>query len=600
MKKQLMNFLKILQYSLSSSKLLTGLLILANILLGLLSTVQIWLIGQIAETFGVCFRTLERLSVCLPYILGLFTLLFAQKLFFTVIPYGRTMLYTRVKQKMTQALFAAVDRISPVWQEQNEQQSRFERAIDFINRNFELSFHSVLTLISSFTSMVSVLLILSRYSIVFPLVAIATSVPVVFIRLKQDKAMHTMYRQQYSSNQLCAYYLNSLTTKDSLIELKIFDAESLFLDRHQAIAKNNVQQRTHYFIRHALHGNLLESLLFLAGNMILVGYALFLLFKLPELYSIGMLSVVISGAMSAQEEVIGFAFNGKYIVEASIYGEDFWDLIHETTDSIKSEKLVSSLRTLELKDVSFHYPNSETNQLDSINITLHAGETIGVVGENGSGKSTLSKVLLGIYAPCAGEIRVDGADVSLSGFAFDRVSAVFQDFIRYKLTVRENIWFSVPERIDDSIQICHAAQEADADQFIEQLPLRYDTPIGDLLEHSVELSGGEWQKLAVARSFYAKGALLVLDEPNANMDVLTEATIYRQYYKHIRGSDHIGILISHRLGSTRFCDRILVMKDGKIVQDGSFNKLMEQDGLYKTMYEAQSRWYQGEDNQNTQ
>lgn len=597
MKKQVAIFGKVLQYSFSSSKMPAVLLIVANILLGLLSAVQVWLIGQIVGALGTVNRAAGspggNLSACLPYLLGLFALLLLQKFLFSAIPYGRTRLYARVKEKMTRDLFEAVNRDAPVYQELNDQQIRYGRAGDFINSKFEMSFQSILTLISGFTSMMSVLFLLGKYHLLFPLVAVATSLPVVFIRLKQDKAMHAMYKEQYPANQLGAYYLNALTTRDSLIELQIFGAESLFLDRYQAIAKNNIRQRTGYFIRHALHGNMLEALSILAGNIFLIGYGLYLLFNWPGVYTLDMLSVIITGVMSAQEDVIGFAFNGKYIAQAVMYGEDFWDLIDNVPDGEETTTKTSAPRhTLELRNVSFHYPNCKDNRLKEINLTLRPGETIGVVGENGSGKSTLSKVLLGLYTPCEGEIRVDGAAVPPSGLPFDHVGSVFQDYVCYELTAGENIWFSLPDQAQDAGEIQRAAREADAHDFIGQLPLGYDTPVGSLLENSVRLSGGQWQRLAVARGFYARGSLLILDEPNASMDVMTEAAIYRQYYEQIRKSGLIGILISHRLGSTRFCDRILVLKDGRIVQDGTFDELIEQEGLYRTMYQAQSQWYQ--------
>lgn len=425
MKKHITIFLKTLQYSLSSGKMLTAVLIIANVLLGLFSTIHVWVLGQIAGTLEITAGTEAHingyLSACLPYLFGLFFLLLFQKFLFSIIPYERTRLFSQVKKKMTMDYLDAVNRVPPVQQETNDYQFRFGRAVDFINGHFSSSFQSILTLISGFASMMSMLILLGRYSLIFPLVSVVTSLPVVFIRLKQDKKMHAMYKEQYPANQLGIYYLNSLTNKDSLIELQIFGAESLFLDRYQTIAKKNIRQRTQYFINHALHGNLQESLLLMIGNVLLVGYALYLFLNRPESYSICMLSVVISGVMSAQEDVIGFAFNGKYIAEAIMYGEDFWDLISKAQKCAEPEKISDPIHSVELKDVSFHYPNSTVNQLDSINITLHAGETVGIVGENGSGKSTLSKVLMGLYAPCKGEIRVNGTTVPLSGFSFERV-----------------------------------------------------------------------------------------------------------------------------------------------------------------------------------
>lgn len=593
MKKPLTTFLKILRYCLSSGKMLTGFLMTANVMLGLLSTVQVLVLGHIVGLLGDGFvpgSTIElRLSSFLPWLLLLLAVILTQKLLMSVIPYGRTLLLTRIKKRMTRDLFQAVNNIPPVRQEINEEQVRFGHAVDFINRNFQASFQSILVLISGFASMLSVLVLLGGYSILFPLVATASSLPVVFIRLKQDKDMHKMYQEQYPSNQLGDYYLHSLTTKDSLIELQIFGAEDLFLDRYQAIMKDNINRRTQYFRCHALHGNIIESLSIFAGNILLVAYALFLLFNYPEKYSISILSIVITGVMSAQEDIIGFAFNGKYIAEATMYGEDFWNLI-QVPQSIP-QKISNPVATVELKDVCFRYPNQEGNQIDKINLNLHAGETVGIVGENGSGKSTLSKILLGLYAPCEGEVLMNGIPVPKAGIASSQVSCVFQDYVRYELSVSENIWFSMPEKTPDNEEIHKAAQDASAAEFIELLPDKYATRVGSLLKHATQLSGGQWQKLAISRSIYANGSLLVLDEPNASMDVMTEAELYKRYYEQIRKENRIGILISHRLGSTRFCERLLVLKDGKIIQDGSFNELIKQDGLYKTLYEAQSQWY---------
>lgn len=591
MKKQLLTFLDILRYCLSSGRLLTVFLFTVNILWAFLNTLQVWLTGQIVRVLTEVLSADTRLTACLPYVAGWIAALLAIRLITAAIPYERSRLYARVQKKMMRDLMEAVNRIPAVCQEGSEEQMRIGRALEFVNRRFDSSFRSMIVLVSGFASMVSVLVLLGGYSLVFPLVSVATSLPIVLIRLKQDQAMYAMYQKQYPANQLGSYFLNSLTTKDSLIELEIFGAKELFLDRYQAITRENIRQRTRYFIQHVLHGNLFESLLILSGNIFLILYALYLLTARPELYQIDMLSVVISGVMSAQEAVIGFAFNGKYIAEATMYGSDFWELIRRKTDTDKAEPADGPHYTLELKDVSFRYPNRENNQLEGINLTLRAGETVGIVGENGSGKSTLSKVILGLYAPLQGEIRVDGILTPPSGPTFDRVSSVFQDYVRYELTAGENIWFGAPHEEPEEENIRRAAGEADADGFIGQLPMGYETPLGSLLPDSVQLSGGQWQKLAVARGFYARGSLLVLDEPNASMDVMTEASVYRQYYEQIRGMGRIGILISHRLGSTRFCDRILVLKDGRIVQDGSFEELIHQDGLYKSMYEAQSQWY---------
>jgi ATP-binding cassette subfamily B protein len=250
--------------------------------------------------------------------------------------------------------------------------------------------------------------------------------------------------------------------------------------------------------------------------------------------------------------------------------------------------------TIRFEAVSFAYPETDRPALEEIEFTLRAGEHVALVGRNGAGKSTLAKLLLGLYRPTRGRIIVDGIDLDEIDPRWWRLqtTAVFQDFVRYELTVRENIGFSDPDRLADVEAIERAAGRGGAAELIAGLPSTYDTTLGRAYdERGQDLSVGQWQKLALARAYMRESAtVLVLDEPTSALDARAEAEVYRSFHKQARGKS--AIFISHRLVSARTADRILLLDAGRIVEQGSHAELMRRAGLYARLYATQAGWYQ--------
>jgi ABC-type multidrug transport system fused ATPase/permease subunit len=213
------------------------------------------------------------------------------------------------------------------------------------------------------------------------------------------------------------------------------------------------------------------------------------------------------------------------------------------------------------------------------------------VGENGAGKTTLARLLLGLYEPTAGRITIGDTDLAeIAPPAWRaRVGAVFQDYVRYALTARENIGFGCLEKLDDDAAIRAAARLSSAAAVIESLPDGYETRLGKEFEGGRDLSQGQWQKLAIARAYFRDAELLVLDEPASALDALAEREVYRQFLAVSEG--RTVLLISHRLGSARLADRILFLENGRIVQQGTHDALLAAGGPYAALYAMQAEWY---------
>jgi len=246
---------------------------------------------------------------------------------------------------------------------------------------------------------------------------------------------------------------------------------------------------------------------------------------------------------------------------------------------------------VEFKNISFRYPNSKRYILKNFNLTIKTGEKIAFVGENGAGKTTLIKLLLRFYDVTEGEITVNGVNIKHINLEkwYVLIGALFQDFIKYQFTFKENIYFGNKKETNNLDLLKEVIKKSGADEFVKDLPSKYDQTVGKMFKDGVDLSGGQWQKLALARTFFKNAPILILDEPTSAIDAKAEYEIF-QHVQELQ-KDKTVIIISHRFSTVRNADRILVLDEGRIIEEGNHEVLMKKKGLYAELFNIQAQGY---------
>lgn len=271
----------------------------------------------------------------------------------------------------------------------------------------------------------------------------------------------------------------------------------------------------------------------------------------------------------------------------------FMELEEECIDNEEYPEQMENIQTLEFKNVFFKYPGTDRYILNGISFTLHKGKHYAIVGKNGSGKSTLTKLMLGLYDINKGEILINGKNLNefKKGQIYSFFSIVYQDFAQYAIKIRDNIGIGNLKEMDNMDKINVAAENAGIKTVIDKLEKGMDTSLGKVLDDGIDFSGGQWQRIAIARSLMRDNTLRILDEPTSALDPLEESRLYKQYAEISK--DSTTVFISHRLGSTKLADEILVIDNGKLIAQGNHEDLMQDCELYKTMFNTQREWYHG-------
>lgn len=372
-------------------------------------------------------------------------------------------------------------------------------------------------------------------------------------------------------------------------EVKIFGLESFLVERYRGLAEDLYRASRALAVKRAGWGGLFTA----AGTLGYYGAYAYLAWRtLAGELSIGDLTFLSASFRRLRNLLEGLLIGFSQVAGQALYLDDlfsFFDLSPEIISPPDALPIPSPMREgFVFEDVGFRYPGAERWAVRHLSFTLRAGEVLALVGENGAGKTTLVKLLARLYDPDEGRILLDGRD--LKEYDLDalraRIGVIFQDFVHYHLTAGENIAVGRIEARDDRARILEAAERSLAAEVIARLPQGYDQLIGRRFKTGVELSGGEWQKIAIARAYMRDADLLILDEPTAALDARAEFEVFQRFAELSRGKT--AVLISHRFSTVRRADRILVLAGGEIEAAGSHEELIAQGGRYAELFALQA------------
>ena len=379
---------------------------------------------------------------------------------------------------------------------------------------------------------------------------------------------------------------------ESAKEVKIFNLHRFLVERYRTLADGFFRANRALARRRAFWGTLLAAL----GTLgYYVAYAYIAWRTVRGDFSIGDLTFLAGSFRRLRQLLEGLLVGFSQVASQALYLDDLFSFFAIEPEIRSPENPIPFPKPIKqgfvFENVGFRYPDAERWALRNLDFELRAGEVLALVGENGAGKTTLVKLLARLYDPDEGRILLDGRD--LREYDLDEVRAnigvIFQDFVRYHMTAAENIGVGQIDAMDDDARIREAARRAMADEVVESLPGGYDQLIGRRFRTGVDLSGGQWQKIAIARAYMRDAQVMILDEPTAALDARSEFEVF-QRFKEL-SEQRTAVLISHRFSSVRMADRILVMDQGRLEASGTHEELMADGGRYAELFELQAAGY---------
>ncbi|MCL2159575.1 MAG: ABC transporter ATP-binding protein/permease, partial [Oscillospiraceae bacterium] len=413
----------------------------------------------------------------------------------------------------------------------------------------------------------------------------ALLVPMIWLDFKAADMMNVMFNEQSADERKMHYLGALLSNKSSLFELKIFRTTDYIAKKWRKISRDVLDTRIKTTIK--------SQKIFLVSTILFKCWSFFIVLSLVAAIASGSITIgLFTALIISTGSVLGNAEMLSHVVQnlrkRYLLMDHYYKFLSLPEIPESGRPLADAPPHIVFENVSFAYPKTDAKILNGVSFEVGAGERVALVGENGAGKSTIIKLLCRLYKPDGGRILINGMDIqTVDAAALRRVfSVVFQDFCKYTLTLRENVAFGDMSKLDDDNALNDALKMGLAEHIAE-----LDTPLGKLEENGVDISGGEWQRIAVARACLPESAFVILDEPTASLDPVAESTMYHSFAQVLKNRGCI--MISHRLASAKMADKIVVLSDGIVSETGSHDELMAKGGLYALMYQSQSAWYKG-------
>jgi len=444
----------------------------------------------------------------------------------------------------------------------------------------------------SVISLLGVLGLLISFNPLMVVVLLAAALPGIFVKMRFSHRLYDWAQRQTKNQRVARYFNTLLTGVEFAKEIRLFGLGDTFLERFREVRARVRTDKLGLIARRSAWETLAQVA---AAIAVFASFAWIARETLAGTVTLGGMIMYFGAFQRAQDffrDLLG-GIAGLY--EDNLFLSDFETFLRLESAVPEPAKPLPFPRLIRegivFENVSFRYPGSERTVLHDVSFEIRPGEHVALVGENGSGKTTLTKLLCRFYEPDGGTIRIGG--IPLAELSTDELrrelGVIFQDYARYHLTLRENIWLGDVRQPPTGGGIEAAARRTGADEVAAQLPRGYDTELGRQLSEGSELSLGQWQKVALARAFLRDSQIIVLDEPTASLDPRSEAELFERFHELAAG--RTAILISHRLSTVRMADRIVVLENGRIVEAGPHDDLIGQGGRYSELFELQARHY---------
>lgn len=453
---------------------------------------------------------------------------------------------------------------------------------------------STFRVISSLISIASFVVVLSTLNPLAPVIIIVCALPgAVVTYIYRNRNYHYMRRHSKERREM-SYYSQLMVSKDYVKEIKILGLGDTFTDKYKNVFAKYFKGLKKLMIRESVT-RILVSLLFTLGNCLLLVYVAYDVIYNGKM--IGDYSLYAGALNSVATYVTAIVTATAAIYEGTLFIDNMMEFMKEEPKVVAVSDVPRAVEkksehTLELRNVSFSYPGSDRKVLKNVNLKFASGQSTVLVGLNGAGKTTLINLITRMYDVTEGEILLDGHNIKEyePKEYYNLFGIVFQHFGKYAETAAENIRFGDVGRNGRDEDVIAAAKFGDAEGFIRELPLGFETPLTRVFEDDgIELSGGQWQKLSVARAFYKESEILILDEPTASLDALAEQEIFSRFEQLAKGK--ISIFVSHRLSSAVTAGQIAVIENGSLVELGTHDELMSAEKQYYRLFSTQAQRY---------
>lgn len=462
---------------------------------------------------------------------------------------------------------------------------------DSKSRPHQILRHSTLV-IQNCVSLVAMVGLLLSLNWLIAIILLVAALPTMGVRFKYAGEMYGWYHRRTEIQRQANYFGRLLCSDRFAKEIRLFGLGSIFIDRFLRLRKQLYREQLK-IIKHQSFANITVQTL--AGLLILAVYGFIIYQAVQGTLKIGDLVLYHQAFQRGQNSLTVLVRNLSYLYTDNLFlanFNEFLELQPKISEPAHPKSLPKTIKHgITFQNVSFRYPGTERTALKNINLTIRPGETIALVGENGSGKTTLVKLLCRLYDVSSGSITIDGVDIRDLAIEdlHHKISVIFQDFAHYNLSAQDNIWLGNVNLDPNDPKVLAAAQRSGADAVIQTLASGYQTMLGKQFGNGEELSGGQWQKIALARAFMRDSQVVILDEPTSAMDPKAEERVF-QHFKTLM-KNQTAVLITHRLSTVKMADCIYVMANGSIVEQGTHSELIRLNSLYADLFETQAKRY---------